>query len=318
MRKGHDGMGSGAGQSLQGMDMLKRWKEQAVDRVYESLSTVSPVLSARLRYRRLFDKPIRLRDPRTLNEKISWLKLYAYGNDPLVSQCADKYRVREYVRDAGCGAILNELYGVWDSVDEIPWEQLPESFVLKCNHGCGYNLLCHDKSALDLRGSKKQLRRWMREDFWKRYAELQYRAIPKKILCERYLDSDGGLTDYKIYCFMGRAEYIMACTGRERGDTRFFFFDRDWKLCPLTRDAQKAEADFTLPRPVELDQMLTVADRLCKPFSFVRVDLYDVDGKVVFGELTFTPSGGLDTHRLPETDDLFGDMLQLPGQRSTS
>lgn len=281
--------------------------------VYYTLSLISPRLTTRLLYRRKFKRPLDLNAPKTLNEKILWLKLNTYRDDPLVTRCADKWLVREYVSSAGWGEVLNEVCGVWTSPREIPWEELPESFVLKCNHGCGYNILCPQKSGLDIPRSVRQLERWMETDFWRCYAELQYRGIPKRILCEKYLgDGEHIPVDYKVYCFHGEPRYILVCDGREKGWPRFYFFDRDWNFCPITRDGLAAPPGFTLQRPPHLAGMLSCSAALSAPFPFVRVDFYEAEGRLIFGELTFTPSGGLDTGRLPETDLLFGSLLELP------
>ena len=127
--------------------IYNRIKPKAASWFYYTLSPISPNLTSRILYWRKFKRPLDLREPKTLNEKIIWLKLNQYNHNPLVTQCADKWRVREYVRSAGWGSILNESYGVWDSARCIPWERLPQAFVLKCNHGCGYNLICTDKNA---------------------------------------------------------------------------------------------------------------------------------------------------------------------------
>lgn len=288
-------------------------KAWAAARFYYALSPISPVLTSRLLYWRKFKRPLDLRSPQTLNEKLMWLKLYVYGQSPLIRQCADKLRVREYVCAAGWGNALNELYGVWDSAAAVPWEQLPDSFVLKCTHGCGYNIICPDKRALDIAQSRERLERWMRTDFWRFYAEPQYRSIPKRIVCERYLGERGFLPkDYKVYCFHGVPRYILVCEGRSAGKPRFYFFDTDWHFCPITRDGLSAPAGFTLARPGRLPEMLACAAKLSAPFPFVRADFYDAGGKLVFGELTFTPSGALDTGRMPETDRMFGSLLTLP------
>ena len=276
------------------------------------LAPISPVLCSRRRFRRNFGRPLDLRTPRTLNEKLMWLKLRRYGSDPLVTRCADKYAVRDYVESCGCGDILNELYGAWDRPRDIPWDALPHAFVLKCNHGCGYNILCPDKSALDREAAVRTLNKWLRHDFWRAFAELQYRPIPKKIVCERFLGHGDDLPDYKIYCFHGQPRYILVCEGRSHGKPKFYFFDPDWHFLPITRDGQAAPPDFTLPRPAGLAHMLSAAARLSQPFSFVRVDLYDVEGRVYFGELTFTPGAALDAARLPETARLVGSLLPLP------
>lgn len=290
-----------------------RAKPWVAARFYYALSPISPVLTSRILYWRKFKYSLNLHSPQTLNEKLMWLKLYEYGQSPLVSQCADKLRVRDYVSAAGWGNILNELYGAWDSASQIPWNQLPDSFVLKCNHGCGFNVICPDKHVLDITRSRARLDQWMRTDFWRFYAELQYRSIPKRIVCERYLGGQGRLPeDYKVYCFHGVPQYILVCEGRSAGKPRFYFFDTGWHFCPLTRDGLSEPEDFTLERPVCLPEMLKCAAELSAPFPFVRADFYVAEGRLVFGELTFTPSGALDTDRLPETDRLLGSFLTIP------
>ena len=117
--------------------------------IRKTLSTISPTLCSKLLYYRAFRRKLDLQHPQTLNEKLMWLKLNEYEKDPLVVQCADKYRVRDYVKAMGCGEILNELYGVYERPEDIPWDKLPQRFVLKCNHGCGYNILCRDRGSFD-------------------------------------------------------------------------------------------------------------------------------------------------------------------------
>lgn len=294
---------------------LKRIKERfrKVRKVpFIMVCSLSPVLATRFGYRARFHKKLNLAHPKTLNEKILWLKLNTYRDNPLVTQCADKYRVREYVEKCGCGQLLNKLHYVWDTVEEIKWDVLPESFALKCNHGCGYNIICSNKKAVDEAQVKKTLKKWMREDYWRIFAEVQYKGISKKILCERYLNKDGHLpSDYKVYCFHGKPQFVLVCEEREKGLPHFYFFDPQWQFLPITRDGQKVSADFTLEKPRSLQTMLESAAALSAPFPFVRVDFYDVDGKAVFGEMTFTPSAGLDTARLSETDAMFGEMLKL-------
>lgn len=291
-------------------------REQIKGLIRKTLSTISPTLCSKLLYYRAFRRKLDLQHPQTLNEKLMWLKLNEYEKNPLVVQCADKYRVRDYVKAMGCGEILNELYGVYERPEDIPWDKLPQRFVLKCNHGCGYNILCRDRSSFDRAAATRMLKRWMREDYWRVRAELNYKGIQKRIICEAYLahDDDSALEDYKLYCFHGKPYCIMTCIGREKQDVRFYFFNRDWELLRINPDSKAAAVDFSLPRPPMLEQMFRYAEILSAPFSFVRVDLYAIEKRVVFGELTFTPSSALDTHRLPETDLLFGSLLNLPMQ----
>ena len=239
------------------------------------VSTVSPELTCKILFFSAFHRKLDLNNPQTLDEKLCTMKIGYYDRNPLIKQCADKYRVRDYVKSKGLNFLLNECYGVYDSVSEIPWQQLPEEFVLKCNHGCGYNIICPDKSQLNIHEAKRKLRKWMREDYWRLNAELN-------------------------------------CVERAKHNTRFYFFDKDWNLLRINPDSIAAPDDFTLPKPACVEDMLHYAEILSEPFPFVRVDFYVVADRVVFGELTFTPASGMDKNRLPETDILLGKMLTIP------
>ena len=280
---------------------------------YAALSYLSPRLNTKLLYLKKFGRLPDLRDPKTLNEKLLKLKLERYGTDPLVRRCADKYRVRYFVSSRNCGETLNRLLAVYDSVSDINWDLLPSRFVMKWNFGCGYNLVCLDKSSLDIRAAARQLRRWGREPFWAYYSELQYRGVEKKLIVEEYIGgADGTLPeDYKFYCFDGRAYCCMLCEGRAEGWPKFYFFDRNFNLLRINRDSAAAPEGFSLPKPPGIDEAFRVADTLSEGFPFVRVDLYLLDGAVRFGEMTFTPAAALDNKRLPETDIMFGEMLKL-------
>ncbi len=277
-------------------------------------SGIAPVLCSKLLYRLAFGRRLNLKSPQTLNEKLMWLKLNTYRNNEQIMQCSDKYAVRKYIHDQGCSEILNPLIGVWEQPSDIPFSELPQRFVLKCNHGCGYNIICKDKESLDFNLTRRLLTKWMKEDFWRRFAEITYRNISKRILCEAYIEDENqnGLTDYKFYCFNGKARYVMVCTNRSDGNVRYYFFNRRWQLERINPDSKEAAPDFSLPRPQRLEEMFVYAERLSSPFPFVRVDLYSPGNQIIFGELTFTPAAALDTNRLPETDYMFGSILKLP------
>lgn len=281
------------------------------------LTWISPTLNTKVVYYFKFKKKINLKRPVTLDEKIQWLKLNTYNKNPLVTQCADKYAVRKYVEDCGCGEILNTLYGVYDKVEDIPWEELPDRFVVKWNFGCGQNLICFDKAGLDVDEAKRKLHKWYKEHstFYLPYSEMQYKNIPPKIICEKLIESDSGKlpVDYKLYCFNGKADCVLVCTNRDESGKHadYYFFDREWKLKRYNKKGKLAPVDFTLPRPVNFEKLFYYADKLSKPFPFVRSDFYLENGKIIFGELTFTPCGGFDVDRLPETQLLFGSMVNL-------
>lgn len=278
------------------------------------LSPLSATLASKYIYWRAFGKRLNLTNPTTFNEKLMWLKLFTYTDNPLVTQCIDKYQVREYLKDHGLEHLLIPLYGYWENADDLLLEDLPDSFVLKCNHGCAYNIICPAKEQLDVHTTKKLLKKWMHEDFWLRFAETNYRNIEKKILCEAYIGTAAQPVpmDYKFYCFHGKAQYVMVCCERELGHPKFYFFDRSWQLQRINRDGLEAPPEFSLPEPWNLQEMFAIADKLSNPFPFVRVDLYDSEYGIRFGELTFTPSAALDTSRLPQADALFFNLLKLP------
>lgn len=288
-------------------------------KAFKSLLTLfSPRLNTDVVYFFKFKKRINLKHPQTLDEKIQWLKLNTYINNPLVTQCADKYAVREYVEKSGCGEILNELYGAYDKVEDIPWDELPNSFVLKWNFGCGQNLIVRDKSKLNLDEAKKKLKKWysIHDTFYLPYSEMQYKGIPPKLVCEKLIETeDGDLpVDYKLYCFNGRPDCVLVCAkrGHMKHGAEYYFFDKDWNLKRYNKRGKEAPEDFTLPKPENLGLLFDYAEKLAKPFPFVRADFYLEKGQVTFGELTFTPCGGFDVNRLPETQVLFGNMVTLP------
>jgi hypothetical protein len=278
------------------------------------LTLISPKLNTKFLYWKRFGKKLDFNNPQTSNEKVLWLKFNTYYKNPLVIQCADKYAVREYVEKCGCGEILNDLYGVYDNVKDIDFDKFPNKFVMKLNYGCGMNLICQDKSKLNISKTKRMLAKWMRSLQHLRLSEMHYSYIPKKIICEKFLDTHNNAApdDYKIYCCNGKPYYVMVCIGRDKGRPKFYYFDCEGNLQrEMTRDGLQAPEDFHYDIPAGWNEMIRYAEILSAPFPFVRSDFYLVDGKVVFGELTFTPAAGLDTGKLEYTDRLLGDLINL-------
>lgn len=303
---------------------VKNWlkKNKSIVLVYEfllknyfrMLTLISPRLNTKMRYKRAFKRPLNLDNPTTLNEKNLKLKLERYANDPLVKQCADKYAVREYIKKKGCEDILVKLIASYDRVDDIDFDALPNQFAMKWNFGCGFNIICSDKSKLDIDEVKKKMKRWSRSKQYLDYSEMQYKGVNKKIIVEEYLKPKNGLLpeDYKVYCFRGEPKFILVCVGREfGGHPKYYFFDDKWNLARINRDSKNAPEGFTIEKPKCLDKLLDSARKLSEPFPFVRADFYIVNDKVYFGELTFTPAGALDSARLPETDLMMGNLLKI-------
>lgn len=261
---------------------------------YSCLTCISPVLNTKARYKRVFGRKLNLSNPQTLNEKILWLKLNRYMKDSLVIQCADKYRVREYVTMSGCGDLLNELYADYDSADKINWRELPNKFVLKWNFGAGFNIICTDKLTMDMNAVTKQMNKWGKQKPWLPYSEMQYKYAPKRIICERYLEKDPtekSIPDYKVYCFHGSPLAILVIHGRG-SKISAEFFNSSWDVLPPPSSKYEIVKSPT-KKPKNLQQMLEASRRLSKPFPFVRCDFFIVEDKIYFGELTFTPAAGL-------------------------
>lgn len=279
-----------------------------------TLTSLSPELSVRTLYRIYHRTKLNLQDPQTLDEKIQWMKLHYYKDNELVKQCADKLRVREYVKECGLEHILNPLFGTYQHANEINWNELPDKFVLKWNFGCGGNVICSDKAKLNIPATIRDLNRFEKMKFHLIAAEPQYN-FPKRLLCEQFIETEDGHSpvDYKFYCFNGEAKYVLCCIGRgTQAKPDFYFFDRQWQLQRLNRQGKAAPEGFSIPKPEGMDELFNYAETLSKPFPFVRADFYLEQGKAYFGELTFTPAGGFDRGRLPETDLHFGQMVHLP------
>ena len=278
------------------------------------LTSISPKWTINLLFQLCHHRKPDLENPKTLDEKLQWMKLHYYKDNALVKQCADKWRVRDYVKQCGLESILTEVIACYDDPEEIQWEKLPEKFVLKWNFGNGGNVVCTDKQQLDIKQAVRELKRFQKLKFHLLAAEPQYDVAKKVLICEKFIEPEKGNSpvDYKFYCFNGEAKYVLCCIGRQENQKpAFYFFDRNWQLQRLNRQGKMAPEGFTIPKPEGMDTLFEYAETLSKPFPFVRADFYLERGKAYFGELTFTPSGGFDYGRLPESDLLFGSMVQL-------
>lgn len=284
-----------------------------VKKILILISRISLTLNSRVLYFIKLKKILHLKAPRTFNEKLMWLKLNLYKENDLITQCVDKYSVRDYIKKCGCEELLNNLIAVYNSPEEIDFSKLPNQFVLKCNHGAGYNIICKNKTTLNIEATKKKLKKWLNEDYWAMYSELQYKNINRKIVCEKYLESNNydSLEDYKVYCFNGKPEFVMVCVGRNTGKTKYYFMDNNWKIMKINKLGLETPDDFYIPKPKSIDKMFEYAEKLSQPFKFVRVDFYECDGKVIFGELTFTPSACVDTNYTKDAQLSLGSMIRI-------
>lgn len=255
-------------------------------------------------------KKLSLRNPQTMNEKLQWLKLY--NRKPEYTMMVDKILVKDYVSGLIGPEHVVPTIAVWDSPEEIDFGSLPDKFVLKTNHSGGNTgvILCKDKNSFATQEALVRLKKSLRSNIYKLYREWPYKDVHKRVFAEELLEDEGGINDYKFYCFDGYVDSVLVCVDRQIGQPKFYFFDEDWKLRRYNKRGKEAPEDFTLPKPLNIDRMFEIARVLSKGIPFVRVDLYNVKGKIYFGELTFFPASGFDANRLPEADLYFGGLIK--------
>ena len=279
-----------------------------------------PVTLIKWRYRYVFKKPIDLKDPKDLNEKILWAKLFS--DTSRWTELADKYKVRKYVEDLGLGEYLVKLYAVWHNAKEVDFDALPETFIIKANNGDGKGTnriikkseLTEEKKAEII----KTIDEWLhRKNIGALHAEPQYKGMRPCVIAEEVLPPDPGtssLTDYKIWCFNGKAYYIWVCNDRSGGgnSAHVMTYDLDWNAHPefsvFNSDYLRGEI---MPRPSNLGEMIAVAEKLSSGFPELRVDLYNVQGHIYFGELTLTSQGGFMDFYTPEFNLKLGKLFEI-------
>ena len=266
----------------------------------------------KLQYRIKCGRKLHLAEPKRYTEKIQWYKLNY--RDPVMQQCADKYQVRAYVESKGLGHILNELYAVWERPEDICLDALPEQFVLKLSNGSSTNLLCEDKSALELEKVQAKFRDFFAQSGASAGREWVYQGGKSVIVAEQLLkdpaNANGALRDYKILCFNGKPTYIICVDGRYTEHYCHVVYDANWKKQNVTIGESSSAADYA--KPDTLEQMLQIAEKLSADFPAVRVDLYSIEGKIYFGELTYFPWSGYMRFTPDSFDETLGEAFVLP------
>lgn len=281
-----------------------------------------PVKLCRIRYRQRFGKEPDLTNPRTRNEKVLWMMLFS--DTSRWTQLADKYRVRQFVRERGLGWMLNELYAVWDSAAQIDLDdpRLPERFVLKTNNGYGDVTLVRDRQSADRKAIRSKFARALRRRYGRMTGERHYLDIRPRILAEKLLVADPeneqqGLTDYKFYCFDGEPRYCVVVYDQitPSQTTEELYEVPAWRsLNHKILGFDRVAVHRNVPKPVSLERMLDAARTLANGFPLVRVDLYEIQGKPLFGEMTFSPASGMDRSYGEEFQREMGDRITLPGR----
>lgn len=261
---------------------------------------------SKLLFRVMFGYTLDLDNPKTMNEYICATKI----SDAKLSFdiYTDKYEVRKYVERMIGKCYLNDVLGIFDNFDEIKFDKLPKAFALKATHGSSYNVIVADKSKLDMVRTKHKFNRWLQENYYLKDREKNYKNIKPRIMCDAFLSPrDGQLEEYKLFCFKGKVGFIQH--NKQMKGRRFSnIFNAAWEILPVKYGYSGFAGDV---KPENGDELITVAEKLAAPFEFVRVDLYDVDGRIVFSELTFHSGGGLIPFSPGSYDREFGKLLGL-------
>lgn len=272
---------------------------------------------ARMYYKKHTGRDLNLLEPKTFDDKLWYLKLH--NQDPLLTICTDKYLVREYVKECGLEHLLNELYAVYDSFDEIDFDKLPDKCILKCNHTSGTNAIFDRTKFFDYRYQKQEFDFWMRRNCYWGSREWNYKNIENKIICEKILEQPGRgcLNDFKFMCFDGSVKLVFGeigiCLGdgSHNADSQRNVYDRDYHLLENVRFTRENFDPSLLPKPKNFDKMVTYAEILSKPFIHCRVDLYNLEGEIYFGELTFYHQGCCSKVEPEELYRQAGDWIDL-------
>ena len=283
-----------------GYDLIKRCPHLMSDKLYLSVL-----------WKMVMGYELDWEHPKTFNEKLQWLKLY--DRNPLYTTLVDKYRVKQWVAEKIGEQYVIPTLAVYNSVDEIDLNKLPDKFVLKCNHDSGSVVICRDKATFDLGAAKQKLGDALKKNFYWEAREWPYKNVKRCVFAEKYIEEgeDGGLVDYKFFCFHGNPDCVMVCIDRHIKQPKFYFFDKNWNLKRLNIRGKEAPQGFSLPKPKMLEIMFELTSILSEGIPYVRVDFYDIGDDVRFGEMTFFPEGGFDFRILPEADLYFGELLRI-------
>ncbi|KAA2398114.1 MULTISPECIES: ATP-grasp fold amidoligase family protein [Bacillus] len=275
------------------------------------LKWVPDKLYLKLLFRARMGRKLNIKEPRTYNEKLQWLKLY--DRNPLYEKLVDKYEVREYIASKIGEKYLIPLLGQYDNFEEIDFDKLPDQFVMKCTHDSGGLVICKDKSKLDIEAAREKINKSLKRNYYYHSREWPYKNVKPKIIIEKYMVDESGfeLKDYKFFCFNGDPKSLFIAT--DRGiDTRFDFFDMKFNHFPFWQHYKNSNKKIN--RPAGFEEMVKLSEILSEGIPHVRVDFYDINGEIYFGELTFYHFSGMERFYPNKYDEIFGDWLDIPSK----
>jgi hypothetical protein len=285
-------------------DLYKKYPDVLTDKMY--LQVI---------YQNIFHKTLDLKNPQTFNEKIQWLKLY--DRNPEYIKMVDKVLVKDYVAKIIGAEYIIPTIKVYQDVNDIIWENLPNQFVLKCTHDSGSTIICRDKKKFDFNTAKKNLNLFLDRNYYEVWREWPYKNINPRILAEEYLhdENEKEIIDYKLMCFNGVVNCSFVCLNRRKKEgLNVDIYDRDWNKMPFERHYHPNSNKF-LKKPVNYEKMIQFAEKLSKTISFLRVDFYEIKQKLYFGELTLYPGSGFEEFIPEEWDYILGKWLKLPKKK---
>lgn len=252
---------------------------------------------------------LNLREPKTFNEKLQWLKLH--DRKVAYSDLVDKYEVKRIVGDLIGEKYIIPTLGVWDCFDDIDFNSLPKCFVLKCTHDSGGLVVCKDKDKLDINSARQKIEASLKQNYYYTTREWPYKDVKPRIIAEEFIgDISSVPEDYKFYTFDGKIDSVMVCKERELGYPKFLFYDLEWNRLQYQREEPVYEKEESKPKNFE--EMCRIVEKLADGFCQMRVDLYNIDGKIYFGEMTFFNQSGFDVDITRETDLYWGNKIVLP------
>jgi hypothetical protein len=280
------------------------------------IKKISPVFYVKCQYHYITHHKLNLKNPTRYTEKLQYLRLFVYPKDKGVIRCAGRVTVRDYVKECGYEENLIPALGVFDRFEDIDFDKLPNAFVMKCSHASGFNLIVRDKNKLNKEEAKAKFDKWLKTDYGKQTVEYHYSHIKPQILIEAFMGTMDDLpVEYKIHVFNGTARNLYVVTGRGK-DIRYTQYYVDWTPFDGSQFNGWLKSSTPIEKPAGWEDMVRMAEKLASPFPFVRVDLYNIQGKIYFGEMTFTPAKGTLIFDDDKTDFEQGSWLDIEKYRN--
>lgn len=265
----------------------------------------------KMMYKCMLNKKLDLKNPKTFNEKLQWLKLY--DRNPNYTILVDKYEVKKYIEKTIGKEYVIPTIGIWDNFEDINFEKLPQKFVMKCTHDSGGVIICKDKLKLNKKTIKRKIIKKLKNNYYYYGREYPYKNVKPRIIIEEYMEDNSAqeLKDYKFMCYNGKVKCSFVCTDRFSADSlKVTFFDTNWEKMPFERHYPASKEN--IKKPKNYDKMIKIAEKLSKNIPFVRVDLYEINNKIYFGELTFYPGSGFEEFTPNEWDYKLGEWIKIP------